>query len=412
MKDKNKDFIKNIGLPEDFSLTREANLKNKSKWEVFLDGYKNHYKTDFSWHEYIKKCKLYYGEFNIKSFIESYGPECEADFKKFRGEVLEKKGIIKKSPYENGIINGVEFDEKILELMVNGDNLRTRMLISFLNPQTREEKKRLKKSWKKAKKQKQTKSEWMKTYVGIPFKPNELDPLDTKYTRDEIFEMIRDAKKRLNELKFQRNNLNTRKMNLDIETPSKSVSVSNISELEQLNKGINDLSVFQPTIKFDALTSNNTKDIREEFDISLPSKNSKTSIFKNFEDEDESPIIIQKATEPINIDDKNIDKSIDENLEIVKVTHELKDNESVIKIDEETNKNNLLNNVENIDDILTIEKSFSEQLQSVKEDNAKITQELQKVNQIKLEEEKKYEMLRKQREELTRKILENENLLK
>ena len=461
---KNKDIKDHKSFEKNVSLTREALLKNKSKWDLFLDGYKNHYNTEFSWPEYIKKCKLYYGKFDIKEFINTYGPECEQHFKRFRNKILEEKGIVKKEPQETSIPM-IEFDEKILELMVNGDNLRTRMLIAFLNPQTREEKRTLRRSWRKAKKQKQTKSEWMKTYVGIPFKLGQLDPQDTKYTRDEIFEMIRDAKRRLNDLKIKRKEFATRKMDFAIETPSKAINVSNIAELSHLNKGLDDLNIFQPTKKFSLSTTDLTKDNDEQNKDSDKQNFSESNadFFKNFnlepnlvnienkthknidpfdeekqqkklntidflDDEDDELITIEEQTKLTSMSDecdnfviKNVKN---ENFEPSFVVDENKEDDfEVIKIDDFWKKDDIVNNDANNHDLekknftseidrsnylknlLKIENDINDQLNIIKNDNELIKQELYKTNQIKIEEQQKYDDLKKQKEDLARTIL-------
>ncbi|WP_052663928.1 DUF5454 family protein [Mycoplasmoides alvi] len=442
---KNKNIKNHKNIEQSMSLTSEALLKNKSKWELFLEGYKNHHNEDFSWPEYIKKCKIRYGEFDIKGFINNYGKECEEDFKRFRNEILEEKGLIKKNPNESDkLVPMIEFDEKILELMVNGDNLRTRMLIDFLNPETREGKKRLKKSWKQAKRQKQTKREWMKTYVGIPFKAGRPDPQDTKYTRDEIFEMIRDAKKRLNDLKIKKRNSATRQMNFTIETPSKAINVSNIAELKHLNKGIDDLSIFQPTIKFSALT-NNFSSIEDEKDLNNDTIHNINNEIKN-ENNISNKLDYESTIITNNESSKNEDNLITIQEETQKITDDINffkipesiSNNATKNVSEDNNLNELNNDSEmkinNIDlietkivdnspseidrsnyltNLLKIEKNINDQIDSIKNDNELIRQELYKTNRIKQEEERKYELLKKQKEELTRTILmENENYLK
>lgn len=187
---------------EKIQLTKEAQLTHKTKWELFLEGYRSYFNAEFSWPAYIKECKLYYGEFNIHDFIRTYGPDCEADFKRFRRKILEQKGINRPVDERDAFV----VDPSLLEMMVNGDNLRTRMLIRFLTPETRAEKRNMKRSWRSAKKMGYAKREWLKSYVGIAFRVGKPDPLDDKYTREEVFMLITDAKKRLDELRDKQKN--------------------------------------------------------------------------------------------------------------------------------------------------------------------------------------------------------------
>lgn len=351
---------------ETFSLTKEARIQNKSKWELFLEGYKNYYNSDFSWTKYIKDCKLYYGEFNIRDFIKTYGPECEEDFKNFRNQLLVKKGINKD---HNSTLNNLkndkdiklkEIDPKLLELMSEADAIRTRLLIRFLNPQNRIEKKNLKKSWKLAKRNGLSKDEWMKSYVGINFTHNKLDVLDDKYTREEVFEILKIIKAKI--------------------------------ESEPDNK--NDKALINKEHSSDLEKSN---DFKKENDYSSIENISTTKLFDEFEEE---KIKLNKENFQEEFNNQNpknnflvLDKNSNESFELFENK----------KIPENNDPNNKI--INSID----FEKHVDDQINLIQQDREFITQELKKANQIKLAEERRYEKLRQERQKLT-KDLEDEKI--
>lgn len=351
---------------ETFSLTKEARIQNKSKWELFLEGYKNYYNSDFSWTKYIKDCKLYYGEFNIRDFIKTYGPECEEDFKNFRNQLLVKKGINKD---HNSTLNNLkndkdiklkEIDPKLLELMSEADAIRTRLLIRFLNPQNRIEKKNLKKSWKLAKRNGLSKDEWMKSYVGINFTHNKLDVLDDKYTREEVFEILKIIKAKI--------------------------------ESEPDNK--NDKALINKEHSSDLEKSN---DFKKENDYSSIENISTTKLFDEFEEE---KIKLNKGNFQEEFNNQNpknnflvLDKNSNESFELFENK----------KIPENNDPNNKI--INSID----FEKHVDDQINLIQQDREFITQELKKANQIKLAEERRYEKLRQERQKLT-KDLEDEKI--
>lgn len=351
---------------ETFSLTKEAKIQNKSKWELFLEGYKNYYNSDFSWTKYIKDCKLYYGEFNIRDFIKTYGPECEEDFKNFRNQLLVKKGINKD---HNSTLNNLkndkdiklkEIDPKLLELMSEADAIRTRLLIRFLNPQNRIEKKNLKKSWKLAKRNGLSKDEWMKSYVGINFTHNKLDVLDDKYTREEVFEILKIIKAKI--------------------------------ESEPDNK--NDKALINKEHSSDLEKSN---DFKKENDYSSIENISTTKLFDEFEEEKIKLNNENFQEEFNNQNPKNnflvLDKNSNESFELFENK----------KIPENNDPNNKI--INSID----FEKHVDDQINLIQQDREFITQELKKANQIKLAEERRYEKLRQERQKLT-KDLEDEKI--
>lgn len=351
-----------------FSLTKEASIQKKSKWELFLEGYRNYYNADFSWTKYIKDCKLYYGEFNIRDFIKTYGPECEEDFKNFRNELLIKKGINKDyklstnvSKNDKNDLASKELDLKLLELMSEADAIRTRLLIRFLNPQNNAEKKNLKKSWKLAKKNGLSKDEWMKSYVGISFTPNKLDVLDDKYTREELFEI----------LKMIKSKIESGSDNNKDKVLSKNYDYSN--ELEK----------------------NNSQ--KEESDNPLIENISTTKLFNEFEEEK------NKLANKIFQEELN-----NENPKNNFLVFDKKNNDSF-----ETFINNKISEAddENKKPVATIDfqKHVDDQINLIQQDREFITQELKKANQIKLAEERRYEKLREERQKLT-KDLEDEKI--
>lgn len=352
---------------ETFSLTKEAKIQKKSKWELFLEGYKNYYNTDFSWTKYIKDCKLYYGEFNIRDFIKTYGPECEEDFKNFRNQLLVKKGINKdlKSSTSNlkNDNESKEVDLKLLELMSEADAIRTRLLIRFLNPQNSTEKKNLKKSWKLAKRNGLGKDEWMKSYVGISFIANKLDVLDDKYTREELFEILKLIK-------------------------SKIGSDSNNNKTKILSKNYEHSN---------NLENNDEEKEKKENNYSLIENISTTKLFDQFEEEKNK------------VSNKNFNEQFnDENLKNNFLVLDKDSNnsfESFIKnkTSEEIEKNNQSLNA------IDFEKHVDNQIDLIQQDREFITQELKKANQIKIAEERRYEKLRQERQKLT-KDLEDEKI--
>lgn len=351
---------------ETFSLTKEAKIQNKSKWELFLEGYKNYYNSDFSWTKYIKDCKLYYGEFNIRDFIKTYGPECEEDFKNFRNQLLVKKGINKN---HNSTLNNLkndkdiklkEIDPKLLELMSEADAIRTRLLIRFLNPQNRIEKKNLKKSWKLAKRNGLSKDEWMKSYVGINFTHNKLDVLDDKYTREEVFEILKIIKAKI---ESEPDNKNDKVL----------INKENSSDLEKSN------------------------DFKKENDYSSIENISTTKLFDEFEEEKIKLNNENFQEEFNNQNPKNnflvLNKNSNESFELFEKK----------KISENNDQNN--KTINSID----FEKHVDDQINLIQQDREFITQELKKANQIKLAEERRYEKLRQERQKLT-KDLEDEKI--
>lgn len=350
-----------------FSLTKEAKIQNKSKWELFLEGYKNYYNSDFSWTKYIKDCKLYYGEFNIRDFIKTYGPECEEDFKNFRNQLLVKKGINKD---HNLTLNNLkndkdiklkEADHKLLELMTEADAIRTRLLIRFLNPQNRIEKKNLKKSWKLAKRNGLAKDEWMKSYVGINFTHNKLDVLDDKYTREEVFEILKIIKAKI---ESEPDNKNDKIL----------MNKEHLSDAEKNNnfKKENDYSSIEnisTTKLFDEFEEEKIKLNNESFQKEFGNKNPKNNFL----------VLDKNSNEPFKTfeNDKNYEKNDDEN-------------------------NKIINSID-------FEKHVDDQINLIQQDREFITQELKKANQIKLAEERRYEKLREERQKLT-KDLEDEKI--
>lgn len=350
-----------------FSLTKEAKIQNKSKWELFLEGYKNYYNSDFSWTKYIKDCKLYYGEFNIRDFIKTYGPECEEDFKNFRNQLLVKKGINKD---HNSTLNNLkndkdiklkEADHKLLELMTEADAIRTRLLIRFLNPQNRIEKKNLKKSWKLAKRNGLAKDEWMKSYVGINFTRNKLDVLDDKYTREEVFEILKIIKAKI---ESEPDNKNDKIL----------MNKEHLSDAEKNNnfKKENDYSSIEnisTTKLFDEFEEEKIKLNNESFQKEFGNKNPKNNFL----------VLDKNSNEPFKTfeNDKNYEKNDDEN-------------------------NKIINSID-------FEKHVDDQINLIQQDREFITQELKKANQIKLAEERRYEKLREERQKLT-KDLEDEKI--
>lgn len=350
-----------------FSLTKEAKIQNKSKWELFLEGYKNYYNSDFSWTKYIKDCKLYYGEFNIRDFIKTYGPECEEDFKNFRNQLLVKKGINKD---HNSTLNNLkndkdiklkEADPKLLELMTEADAIRTRLLIRFLNPQNRIEKKNLKKSWKLAKRNGLAKDEWMKSYVGINFTHNKLDVLDDKYTREEIFEILKIIKAKIesqpdnknDKVLIKKEHLSDAEKNNDLKKENDYSSIENIST----------------TKLFDEFEEEKIKLNNESFQEEFGNKNPKNNFL----------VLDKNSDEPFKTfeSDKNYEKNDDEN-------------------------NKIINSID-------FEKHVDDQINLIQQDREFITKELKKANQIKLAEERRYEKLREERQKLT-KDLEDEKI--
>lgn len=351
---------------ETFSLTKEAKIQNKSKWELFLEGYKNYYNSDFSWTKYIKDCKLYYGEFNIRDFIKTYGPECEEDFKNFRNQLLVKKGINKN---HNSTLNNLkndkdiklkEIDPKLLELMSEADAIRTRLLIRFLNPQNRIEKKNLKKSWKLAKRNGLSKDEWMKSYVGINFTHNKLDVLDDKYTREEVFEILKIIKAKI---ESEPDNKNDKVL----------INKENSSDLEKSN------------------------DFKKENDYSSIENISTTKLFDEFEEEKIKLNNENFQEEFNNQNPKNnflvLNKNSNESFELF-------ENKKISENNDQNNKT-----INSID----FEKHVDDQINLIQQDREFITQELKKANQIKLAEERRYEKLRQERQKLT-KDLEDEKI--
>lgn len=350
-----------------FSLTKEAKIQNKNKWELFLEGYKNYYNSDFSWTKYIKDCKLYYGEFNIRDFIKTYGPECEEDFKNFRNQLLVKKGINKD---HNSTLNNLkndkdiklkEADHKLLELMTEADAIRTRLLIRFLNPQNRIEKKNLKKSWKLAKRNGLAKDEWMKSYVGINFTHNKLDVLDDKYTREEVFEILKIIKAKI---ESEPDNKNDKIL----------MNKEHLSDAEKNNnfKKENDYSSIEnisTTKLFDEFEEEKIKLNNESFQKEFGNKNPKNNFL----------VLDKNSNEPFKTfeNDKNYEKNDDEN-------------------------NKIINSID-------FEKHVDDQINLIQQDREFITQELKKANQIKLAEERRYEKLREERQKLT-KDLEDEKI--
>lgn len=351
---------------ETFSLTKEAKIQNKSKWELFLEGYKNYYNSDFSWTKYIKDCKLYYGEFNIRDFIKTYGPECEEDFKNFRNQLLVKKGINKN---HNSTLNNLKnnkdiklkkIDPKLLELMSEADAIRTRLLIRFLNPQNRIEKKNLKKSWKLAKRNGLSKDEWMKSYVGINFTHNKLDVLDDKYTREEVFEILKIIKAKI---ESEPDNKNDKVL----------INKENSSDLEKSN------------------------DFKKENDYSSIENISTTKLFDEFEEEKIKLNNENFQEEFNNQNPKNnflvLNKNSNESFELF-------ENKKISENNDQNNKT-----INSID----FEKHVDDQINLIQQDREFITQELKKANQIKLAEERRYEKLRQERQKLT-KDLEDEKI--
>lgn len=351
---------------ETFSLTKEAKIQNKSKWELFLEGYKNYYNSDFSWTKYIKDCKLYYGEFNIRDFIKTYGPECEEDFKNFRNQLLVKKGINKN---HNSTLNNLkndkdiklkEIDPKLLELISEADAIRTRLLIRFLNPQNRIEKKNLKKSWKLAKRNGLSKDEWMKSYVGINFTHNKLDVLDDKYTREEVFEILKIIKAKI---ESEPDNKNDKVL----------INKENSSDLEKSN------------------------DFKKENDYSSIENISTTKLFDEFEEEKIKLNNENFQEEFNNQNPKNnflvLNKNSNESFELF-------ENKKISENNDQNNKT-----INSID----FEKHVDDQINLIQQDREFITQELKKANQIKLAEERRYEKLRQERQKLT-KDLEDEKI--
>lgn len=353
---------------ETFSLTKEANIRKKSKWELFLEGYKNYYNADFSWTKYIKDCKLYYGEFNIRDFIKTYGPECEEDFKNFRNQLLVKKGINKDSKLSaNSLKNDKEVDAKeadlkLLELMSEADAIRTRLLIRFLNPQNNAEKKNLKKSWKLAKRNGFAKDEWMKSYVGISFTPKKLDVLDDKYTREELFEI----------LKLIKSKIGSNSDNNQTKILSKNYDNSNDLENNNHQKNENDYSLAEENISttklFDEFDQEKNKFTNKNFDEEFSNENSKNNFLVLDKDKNDS-------FESFNDD----------------------------KTSEDSDRNNQSLNA------IDFQKHVDDQINLIQQDREFITQELKKANQIKLAEERRYEKLRQERQKLT-KDLEDEKI--
>ena len=531
--DSNKKARNNSNANAEINLTREAAMQNKNKWQLFLDGYRQHFQKEFSWPEYIKGCKLRYGGFNIHAFIDSYGPECEADFKRFRQRVLEQKGINKPSsatysadPY---------FSQELLELLVNGDNLRSRMLIRFLNPQTRAEKRNLKRSWKNAKKMKFSKAEWMKSYVGIPFKVGKDDPVDDRFTRDEIFEMIKSARRQLESAKYE--SQKARKDVAPIREPEEVKRVEDVYKREvpisksrqdekelfannytsfidesKINEDIvNNLSIFQPTQKVEfnknltheidkpirlneALSTNekiesiskelnqlsdsfkgmmnheanslddllNDKEL-ENFKSSIDNqstnevltpepparhqqqnnyeldKNDFEAIANDLDALSESFNSLAQSSKEVNKDttfekiNAAIQKTTKANLNIVdnltventsvplpKKTDSAFDLSEIIDINSPTPNVRQSSSMQiseelpkindELNNILNFEKHISDQIKMVMEDNALISKELKKANEIKRTEERNYEDLKRQREELTKNLLNDDFL--
>ncbi|WP_027122098.1 DUF5454 family protein [[Mycoplasma] imitans] len=167
---------------------RSSSFDKLSKWEAFLEGYKNFYGFDFEWSKYIKDCKLYYGYFNIHNFIKTYGKECEEDFKKFKQSIaLKKQEEINKEQIEQEISKDLF---SVYDQLFYADSLRSRLLINILNPTNSYDKKELKRSWKNAKAQGYTKAEWMKMLLNIPFKKGEEDPNDYQYDLDRVYKIL------------------------------------------------------------------------------------------------------------------------------------------------------------------------------------------------------------------------------
>ncbi|QMT98789.1 DUF5454 family protein [Mycoplasma tullyi] len=165
-----------------------SSLDQLSKWEAFLEGYKNFYGFDFEWSKYIKDCKLYYGYFNIHNFIKTYGKECEEDFKRFKQSIaLKKQEEINKEQAEQEISKELF---NLYDQLFYADSLRSRLLISILNPRNRYEKQELKRSWKKAKAKGYSKLEWMKSLLDIPFRKGEEDLNDYQYDRDQVYKIL------------------------------------------------------------------------------------------------------------------------------------------------------------------------------------------------------------------------------
>ncbi|MDC4181967.1 DUF5454 family protein [Mycoplasma bradburyae] len=198
------------------NLTKEAIYKDISKWQAFLEGYKDFYGFDFEWSRYIKDCKLYYGHFDIHGFIKAYGKECEEDFKKFKALIAQKKQEEQNKEQAEQELSKELFN--VYDQLFYADSLRVRLLINFLNPENSYEKKALKKSWKKAKSQGLTKREWMKSILNIPFKKGERDPHDYRYDYDEVHNILKQIKEIKKEylnknIKERSDRFSTKKMN-------------------------------------------------------------------------------------------------------------------------------------------------------------------------------------------------------
>lgn len=384
------DETNSVSNSSTIDFTREAASKNKNKWEMFLEGYKNYYHIDFSWPKYIKDCKLYYGEFNIHDFIRAYGKECEEDFKRFRQRVLQKKGINRSlndaTPLSNSSPNKQPFiDDDLIELMTNGDVLRTRLLIRFLCPQTKLEKKNMKRSWRNAKRSGLNQSEWMKSYVGLPFRSGKNDPLDEKYTREEVLHILKKAQMRLdnNSKNLEKSSLDFKKASNDFRTDEQPRR-KNYASSDELVENDHSTTSFKPT-------RSNTQSLEDKLPNQHDNSSSNLSYSKLYDFESSKTINLPSATsEKINNNSLKIES------------------ENLLSQDFDFHRTKQSTISRKYNDALNFEKHVDKEVSAIKQDRELIHSELKKVNELKLAEEKRYQELRKKRQALTENLKQND----
>ncbi|WP_052663526.1 DUF5454 family protein [[Mycoplasma] testudinis] len=349
----------NVNATIDF--TKEAALQNKSKWQLFLEGYKNYYHADFAWPKYIKDCKLYYGEFNIHDFIKTYGKECEEDFKQFRQRILQQKGINRSASgdfVKASNQNTTAVDDELIELMTNGDSLRTRLLIRFLSPQTKLEKKNMKRSWKNAKRSGLSRSEWMKSYVGIPFKSGKNDPQDEKYTREEVFQILKKARARLE--------------NPSSEAKTNTVKPSLVASLQPENN---------QDLKQESTELSTTDLSKTNYRPSKPISGDTTKMMRDYEE-------------------LNSDLGLSSTLSDFQPSKTIASS-SIQNINNEQKNETPIMPSGSINDAINFEKHVDNEVATIKQNRELVNAELKKANELKLAEEKRYQELRRQRQALT-----------
>lgn len=199
-----------------------------SRWEHFLQTYQKYYHTEFDWIRYIKDCKLYQKNFDLKKFLNDYGQPAVASFLKFKRQLQQKKRtdsittnalnykaetpprekleikndtVISKTDSDlidtnnnvtRAITNAVN-DQTLIKKMetINLINaIRCRVLINFITPKTKFEKRTFKKWMKLRKKNGLTKREAYERYLMI--EPNTFN--EKEMTREKLLSLIRQEK--------------------------------------------------------------------------------------------------------------------------------------------------------------------------------------------------------------------------